>query len=109
MRASVWRASAGSCVAVMTVTGALAAFCAAGERLVPGPVEVRLHQLDARPLGERDEVAGGEHFRHELEIRRFGVDARHRLRGGNAIAVDAFEPRSERRFHRAASFSSWDD
>ena len=49
------------------------------DRLLVGPIDVRIDGLDARPLDQAHEEARREDVRHGLEFGRLGVEGRHRL------------------------------
>ena len=62
-------------------------------------IEMRRHQLHAGPFHQPDHVAGGEHARHRLEVGHLGIEVRHGLVVGHAVAEAVREAGLERRLH----------
>src|SRR5262245_47274376 len=68
-------------------------------------VEMRLEQLDAGPLHQSDHEAGGEYFRHELELARLWIELGHGLATGHAVGEAMLQPCFKRGLHGLRSRS----
>src|SRR6267143_5084573 len=65
--------------------------------LLPRPVNVGIHGLNAGPFQKTNQETGGEDLWHELKLRRLGVERRYRLRRGDPKPELVLDAGSEER------------